>query len=70
MEFAEAGDASDALANMDDAELFGRSLKVHLARPQQNKKKAVWEEAEGWFKALKAQGEDGDAEEAAGTTGS
>ena len=38
---------------MDNSELFGKSIRVNIAKPQMNKKKAVWEEADEWFKALK-----------------
>jgi peptidyl-prolyl isomerase E (cyclophilin E) len=53
VEFAEAGDAKDALENMDNSELYGRVIRVNLAKPQMNKKKAVWEEAEAWLQTLK-----------------
>lgn len=52
VEFADEADAADALANMDASELFGRTLRVTLARPIVKKNVAVWEEAETWFKSL------------------
>ena len=33
VEFEELGDAAAAMDNMDEAELFGRTLKVNIARP-------------------------------------
>ena len=33
VEYKEVGDAASAMDNMDDAELFGRTLKVNIARP-------------------------------------
>ncbi|CBY40163.1 unnamed protein product [Oikopleura dioica] len=33
VEYKETGDAASAMDNMDDAELFGRTLKVNIARP-------------------------------------
>jgi len=52
--FAEERDAQDALANMDSSEIFGRVIRVNVARPQQKKGKAAWEEAGDWFATLKA----------------
>jgi hypothetical protein len=66
VEFAEEGDAQDALENMEGSELFGRTLRVAIARPMQKKNQPVWAEAEEWFKSLK-EGEEqpgGDAETA------
>lgn len=53
MEYGEESDARDALENMDGSELFGRVIRVNLARPQQKKGKAAWEEADDWYRALK-----------------
>jgi peptidyl-prolyl isomerase E (cyclophilin E) len=60
VEFEDEGDAAEAVDNMDGAELFGRTLRVTLARPQQGtgKGKAVWS-AEEWYASLT--GGDGDA---------
>lgn len=35
--------------NMNDAELFGRVLKVNLARPNASKFEAVWQRADKWL---------------------
>ena len=61
VEFEEEGDAREALDNMEGAELYGRSLKVTLARPQQagGKGKAVWS-ADEWFQSLTAEGAGGE----------
>jgi peptidyl-prolyl isomerase E (cyclophilin E) len=63
VELAEEGDAQDALENMEGSELFGRTLRVTVARPMQKKNAAVWQEAEDWFKSLK-EGEEQPAGEA------
>jgi len=46
VEYKETGDAASAMDNMDDAELFGRTLKVNIARPIKMKdghySKPVW----------------------------
>ncbi|KAI0322230.1 RNA-binding domain-containing protein [Amylostereum chailletii] len=52
--FASAGDAQDAIDNMDMNELRGRVLKVNIARPmkaqpQLQGNRAVWE-SEEWLK--------------------
>ena len=67
VEFAEEGDAADAMENMDNAELFGRVVRVNRAQPQRNKSRAVWEDADAWFKSLKEAGglEEGGGEAAA-----
>jgi hypothetical protein len=39
---------------MNNSELFGRVLRVTLAKPQQNKSKPVWAEADEWYSGLKA----------------
>jgi RNA recognition motif-containing protein len=50
VEFEEAEDAQEAIDNMDQSELFGRILKVSLARVPKsaeeglNSKTAVWEQ--------------------------
>lgn len=54
IEFEAAGDAKEAIDNMDQSEFFGRVLKVAAARPQKDSneglgsKTAVWE-TEGWI---------------------
>ncbi|KAL8926068.1 MAG: hypothetical protein Q9172_001947 [Xanthocarpia lactea] len=54
IEFEVAGDAKEAIDNMDQSELFGRVIKVAAARPQEDSnqglgtKTAVWE-TEGWI---------------------
>lgn len=50
MEFSLAEDAHEAIDNMDQAELFGRVIKVSQAKPQRDaneglgSKTAVWEQ--------------------------
>ncbi len=60
VEYADEGDAADAVDNLNDAELFGRVLRVTLARPPKAKAQAVWASADEWYRALK---ESGDADE-------
>ena len=49
VEFEMAGDAKEAIDNMDQSELFGRVIKVAAAKPQKDSneglgsKTAVWE---------------------------
>jgi len=50
VEFEEAGDAKEAINNMDQSELFGRVIKVSMARGERREEKAgtgslvaVWE---------------------------
>ena len=55
--FEEMEDAAAAMDNMDDAELFGRVLRVTLAKPMKGKlggSKAIWEQSEEWLKQLPA----------------
>lgn len=50
VEFEEGGDAKQAMDNMMDAELFGRVLKVNIAKPNAMKSQAVWStQADAWF---------------------
>lgn len=49
IEFEETEDATAAMENMNDAELFGRVLKVNLARPNAAKFEAVWQKADKWL---------------------
>lgn len=50
MEFSLAEDAREAIDNMDQAELYGRVIKVNQAKPQKNQdeglgsRTAVWEQ--------------------------
>ena len=54
IEFEVAGDAKEAIDNMDQSEVFGRVIKVAAAKPQKDSneglgtKTAVWE-TEGWI---------------------
>lgn len=54
VEFEVPSDANEAIANMDQSELFGRIIKVAAARPQKESneglgsKTAVWEQ-EAWL---------------------
>ena len=59
MQFDEKDDAADAIDNMNNAELFGRVLKVNLSKPDAIKSshRPVWEaQADDFFKE-KAEGE-------------
>lgn len=51
VEFEEAADAKEAIENMDQSELFGRTIKVAMARPEKKSemgelgsKTAIWEQ--------------------------
>lgn len=53
VEFEEAADAKEAIDNMDQSELYGRVIKVGMAKPQEKKgdsatglgsKTAIWEQ--------------------------
>ncbi|KFY19900.1 hypothetical protein V491_04132 [Pseudogymnoascus sp. VKM F-3775] len=63
VEFEDPSDALEAIDNMDQAELFGRVIKVSAAKPQKNaneglgSKTAVWEQ-EGWLAANAVDEED------------
>ncbi|KAH8590288.1 hypothetical protein B0O99DRAFT_635166 [Bisporella sp. PMI_857] len=54
VEFEDPEDVKDAIDNMDQAELFGRVIKVNAAKPPKNaneglgSKTALWEQ-EGWL---------------------
>ncbi|EOD23362.1 hypothetical protein EMIHUDRAFT_442087 [Emiliania huxleyi CCMP1516] len=62
VQFDERTDAADAMDNMDGAELFGRVLKVNVAKPDatgRGSHRPVWEtRADDFFN--KADGEGGD----------
>ena len=55
VEFAQAEDAHEAIDNMDQAELYGRVIKVNQAKPQKaageklGSKTAVWEQVSFFF---------------------
>ncbi|CAG0896114.1 unnamed protein product [Darwinula stevensoni] len=52
VEFESAEDATAAIDNMDDSELFGRTIRVNLARPlriKQGSSRPVWS-ADDWLK--------------------
>ena len=61
VEFQDEKDCTEALENMNGSELFGRVLKVNLAKPQVNKSKPIWAEADEWYSGLKA-GADAEAD--------
>lgn len=47
VEFESVDDAADAVDNMNDAEIFGRTIRVNIAKPQKLKEgsaRAVWSE--------------------------
>jgi len=56
VEFEEAGDAKEAVNNMDQSELYGRVIKVAMAKPERKadeaggigSKTAIWEQ-EGYL---------------------
>eukprot|EP00804_Cyclotella_cryptica_P008756 CCRYP_018479-RB/>CCRYP_018479-RB protein AED:0.38 eAED:0.40 QI:0/0/0/1/0/0/2/0/196 len=52
LEFVDADDASEAIYNMDGAEIFGKALTVNVAQAEKmtlGSNKAVWS-SEEWFK--------------------
>ena len=66
MEFEDAGDAKEAINNMDQSELYGRVIRVAMAKPDSKRDLAgpgagslvaVWEQ-EGYLSGRK--GEDGE----------
>lgn len=65
VEFADESDAKDAIDNMHNSELFGRVLRVTLARPAKAKSQAVWASADAWYQALRDGAEAELADEAA-----
>jgi peptidyl-prolyl isomerase E (cyclophilin E) len=77
IEFDEEEDAAAAIANMEGAELFGRTIRVNLARGGGGGGSggggggAVWKDAAAWYKNLKAQakGQGGEGEEDEGGEG-
>ncbi|MCJ1339868.1 hypothetical protein MMC09_005160 [Bachmanniomyces sp. S44760] len=71
VEFEVPADAKEAIDNMDQSELFGRVIKVAVAKPQKDSteqlggKRAVWE-SEGWLAKHAVSEEDRRAAEQAG----
>lgn len=68
--FEEVEDAAAAIDNMNDAELFGRVLRVNLSKPMKGKlgaSKSVWAQAEDWANTLES-GADTDAPSSAATS--
>ena len=58
VEFKDDIDADEARFNMDGAELFGRVLRVNIAKPRGHKlgsNKPVWS-ADSWFQNLQEKG--------------
>jgi peptidyl-prolyl isomerase E (cyclophilin E) len=66
IEFELEEDAQAAIDNMEGAELFGRTIRVNVARAGGGSGgrggKAVWADAAAWYKNLKAQGRSGSGE--------
>eukprot|EP00744_Colponema_vietnamica_P008697 GILI01012398.1.p2 GENE.GILI01012398.1~~GILI01012398.1.p2 ORF type:complete len:132 (-),score=44.52 GILI01012398.1:34-429(-) len=61
VEFEDVDDASHAVENMHESELFGKVIKVNVSSQAQLRKsasKAVWADDEYYKKALKEQGYD------------
>ncbi|CAH1773618.1 unnamed protein product, partial [Owenia fusiformis] len=69
VEFELAEDAAAAIDNMNDSELFGRTIRVNMARPQKvAKMKPVWSE-DTWLKEHAGATLDNDNDEEGGETG-
>jgi RNA recognition motif-containing protein len=57
VEFEDAADATEAINNMDQSELYGRVIKVAMAKPDRKETgqaglgstTAIWEQASGFF---------------------
>jgi RNA recognition motif-containing protein len=50
VEFEDAEDAKQAMDNMMDAEIYGRVIKVNVAKPNAMKSQAIWStQADDWF---------------------
>lgn len=55
VEFETPGDAKEAIDNMDQSELFGRVIRVNMAKEKKaegeglGSKTAVWEQVSSWF---------------------
>ncbi len=72
VEFEEEADAIAAIDNMEGAELFGRTIRVNVARGGGGggMGRAVWSEAQEWFKKLgEVDGEKKEEEEQEGDGG-
>jgi peptidyl-prolyl isomerase E (cyclophilin E) len=78
VEYETADDAAAAIDNMNDSELFGRSIRVNLAKPARIKEtssKPVWSEDQWLSKAMsavddeKASTDDPDAKKVLSSTG-
>ena len=70
VEFAEESDARDAERNMNGSELHGRCIRCNAAKPNINKAKSQWEQAEEWVEQLKnAEEEEAAAAEEGGGLG-
>ncbi|KAI1284964.1 Peptidyl-prolyl cis-trans isomerase E [Halotydeus destructor] len=66
VEFESAEDASDAIDNMNEAEIFGRTIRVNIAKPMKLKEgsaRAVWSE-DAWLQKHVAGVEGSEAAEA------
>lgn len=72
VEFEDPADAKEAIENMDQAELFGKVIRVSMSKPQKNaseglgSKTAIWEQ-EGWLAENAVSEEDKQAAERART---
>jgi peptidyl-prolyl isomerase E (cyclophilin E) len=59
VDFEEVADAAAAMDNMNNSELYGRVLKVNIAKPMANKlgsHKPVWAEADKFYNGLSEDG--------------
>ena len=68
VQYEEQGDAADAIDNMDNAELYGRVLKVNIAKPDAmrgSSHRPVWESDADAFFNKPAEGDEADAATAA-----
>jgi peptidyl-prolyl isomerase E (cyclophilin E) len=55
--FADEDDANEAIFNMNGAELFGRVLRVNVARQApMGARGPVWEEADKWYASMGVEG--------------
>lgn len=64
VEFENADDAAAAMDNMNDSELFGRPIRVNLAKPVRIKdtsSKPVWSEDQWLAKSAEAEADKGDS---------
>lgn len=66
VEFESAEDAADAVDNMNDAEIYGRTIRVNIAKPNKLKEssaRAIWADDEWLKKHAGAPVQSGDQEE-------